>query len=149
MDSVVIEPAVAEIPLAPAPDQTLIDENARLREENRKLRADSKRREIATLLAELRDGGQLTPAMEYAGIEQALVVAEEQGLTVQLPGGQTLPFASVLKDVLRAIPCSYIAGCCCDDEDELELRDQLSADERRIAQSLGLSWQEYAEIKNA
>jgi hypothetical protein len=135
-------------PEPPAPDP-LAEENARLREENRRLRAEGKRREIATLLSELREGGQLTPAMEYAGLEAALVSAEEQGLAVQLPGGQTLPFASVLRDVLRAIPCSYVAGCCCQGEEQIELGAQLSADEKRIAQSLGLSMEEFAEIRNA
>lgn len=139
------EMLTAETP-APEPNP-LAAENARLADENRRLRAEAKRREIAALLAELRASGQLTPAMEYAGIEEALVSAEEQGLMVQLPDGKRLSFSAVLRDVLSALPCSYVSGCVCGES--ATAGSQLSADELAIASSLGLSAQEYAEIRSA
>ncbi|MCC7477051.1 hypothetical protein IT575_01215 [bacterium] len=139
--------AVSAAAPAPAPPDPLAEENARLREELQRLKSEQKRREVAALLSELRASGQLTPAMEYAGIEEALVSAEEQGVMVSLPSGQRLSFAAVLKDVLAAIPCSYVSGCVCGDAPATGGTPQLSADELSVAQSLGLTPQEYAEIR--
>ncbi len=152
MDTVVtVSAPEEELLAAPPPPEInpLAEENARLRDELIRLKGEQKRREIAALLAELRASGQLTPAMEYAGIEEALVSAEEQGVMVSLPSGQRLSFAAVLKDVLSAIPCSYVSGCVCGDEPAGAKAVQLSADELSVAQSLGLTPQEYAEIRGA
>lgn len=122
----------------------LAEENHRLAEENRRLRRSERRREISVFLAELRDNGQLTPAMEQAGLEEALLSASEQPVSVVFPDGRQAPLRAVLGEVFRALPVSFGAQ-------QLTERDvaavELSADERSIAASLGLTEQEYAEIK--
>ena len=124
----------------------LAEENQRLATENRRLKREELRRGVACFLSELRDVGKLTPAMEQSGIEDALVASDEQQIMVTLGGGQLLPLGDVLREVLKALPVSY--GTC-----ELAPPDEqlpgLSPEEREIASQLGLSEQEYAEIKEA
>lgn len=124
----------------------LAEENQRLAEENRRLKRAEHRRSVACFLAELRDLGKLTPAMEQAGLGEALVTSEEQQIVVALGEGRQLPLSEVLREVLKALPISYGTS-------ELappgELLPELSPEEREIAAQLGLSEQEYAEIKES
>jgi phage I-like protein len=128
--------------IAPAADETirLAEENHRLAEENRRLRQTERRREVAYFLAELRDSGQLTPAIERAGVEDALIAAEEQPLSVTLPDGRTVPLSAVLKELLRALPVAYPQG---ELAPAAATAPALTPEELAVAQALGLSAEEY------
>lgn len=119
----------------------ITDETIRLAEENRRLRQTERRREVAYFLAELCDTGQLTPAIERAGVEDALVAAEEQPLSVTLPDGRTVPLSAVLKELLRALPVAYPQG---ELAPAAPAATTLSPEELAVAQALGLSAEEYA-----
>lgn len=133
---------------APGSEATqLAEENHRLAEEIRRLKSDERRRGVACFLSELRGGGRLTPAMERAGLEDALLACEEQPLAVELADGKQVQLGELLRDVLRSLPAypgldDELAG---GDADLPALSDQ----EREIAAQLGLSEQEFAEIKQA
>jgi len=140
---------------APGPDGTaspehgtarLAEENQRLAGENRRLKREELRRSVACFLAELRDVGKLTPAMEQCGLEEALLASEEQPVVVVLGEGRQLPLGDVLREVLKALPVSYGSSELASSEEALPA---LSAEEREIAAKLGLSDQEYAEIKES
>ena len=136
---------------AGASDATrLAEENQRLLAENQQLKTEQQARQAAAFLAELRAGGQLTPAMEQAGLAQALTAAQSQPVQVSLPGGRTLPLGDVLREVLRTLPslCPQ-AGATQSSTPLQEPRYSLSPTEREVAAKLGLSEQEYAEIKSA
>ena len=122
----------------------LAEEHHRLAEENRRLKRSERRREIGVFLAELREGGQLTPAMEQAGLEEALLSIREQPVSVTFPDGRQAPLSAVLGEVLRALPAGYCAG---ESAMGTEAEPVLSADERGIAGALGLSDREFAEIR--
>ena len=122
----------------------LAEENARLAQENRRLRHGEMRREVAFFLSELRDTGRLTPAMERAGVEEALMAADEEQLLVSFPDGRTAPLSAVLREVLRALPLSFARGELAQAQD---VGPMLTPEERRIASLLGLSEEEYASIK--
>jgi hypothetical protein len=124
----------------------LAEENQRLATENRRLKREELRRGVACFLAELRDVGKLTPAMEQSGIEEALLASDEQQVMVALGEGRQLPLGDVLREVLRALPVSYGTSELAPPEDALP---GLSPEEREIAAKLGLSEQEYAEIKES
>jgi hypothetical protein len=124
----------------------LAEENQRLATENRRLKREELRRSVACFLAELRDVGKLTPAMEQSGIEQALLASEEQQIMVALGEGRQLPLCDVLREVLKALPVSYGTRELTPPDEQLPV---LSAEERDVAAKLGLSEQEYAEIKEA
>lgn len=140
----------------PSDVEGLAEENARLIAENRELKAEQQARQAAAFLCELRAGGQLTPAMEQAGLAQALSAAEAQPVEVSLPGGRTLPLGDVLREILRTLPalCPQ-AGSALSALGEpgapgsTEAGAGLSATEREVAAKLGLTDQEYAEIKSA
>lgn len=148
-------PAPETGPGAPAalaePDVArLAEENLRLAEENRRLRRAELKRDVDCFLEGLRRRGQLTPAMELAGVEEALLLSEEQPLTVDLADGRQQSLGSLLREVLSALPvccpataavCSAAAGC------EASTAVSLSEDERDIARQLGLSEEEFREIK--
>ncbi len=133
--------------------ELLVEENARLLAENRELKAEQQARQAAAFLTELRSGGQLTPAMEQAGLAQALTAAQAQPIEVSLPGGRTLPLGDVLREILRTLPAlcpqagSVLAGAGA--PVPAEPRYSLSPTEREVAQRLGLTEQEYVEIKSA
>jgi hypothetical protein len=193
---------MTEIQAIPGPSDAarLAEENQRLLAENQQLKTEQQARQAAAFLTELRAGGQLTPAMEQAGLAQALTVAANQPAQVSLPGGRTLPLSDVLREVLRTLPAlcpqagsalaglgqpgagagagsngagrggayagaaagyagmglgggyraagyggyGYPAGA-----PFAEPRYGLSPTEREVAAKLGLSEQEYAEIKSA
>jgi len=127
------------------PDQLhLAEENHRLAEENRRLRRTELRREVTAFLGELRDGGQLTPAMEQAGLEEALLSARENPQNVEFPDGGSAPLAAILGEVLRSLPVSFTAAAGAAAE---TAPAGLSGDERSVASALGLTDEEYAEIK--
>jgi hypothetical protein len=126
----------------------LAEENRRLNAENRRLRNAERRRELTLYLGSLRERGQLTPAMELAGVEEALLAAEELPGSVVFADGQSLPLGHVLRNVLSAIPSSSLG------EDysakfaaEAPRAARLSADEQRIAVQLGLSEEEFASLR--
>ena len=130
---------------APTDQETvkLAEENLRLAEENRLLRQSEHRREVSGFLSQLREQGQLTPAMELAGVEEALLHAEDQHLLVHFPDERQVPLSQVLREVLKALPVSIQLG-------EVARGQQpvvLTADEQEIAATLGLSEDEYAQIK--
>lgn len=144
------QPAAATVEQpAPSSEATrLAEENHRLAEEIRRLKNDERRRGVACFLSELRGGGRLTPAMERAGLEEALLACEEQPLAVELADGKQVQLGELLRDVLRSLPAypgldGELAG-----ESEQQLA-HLSDQEREIAAQLGLSEQEFAEIKQA
>jgi len=126
----------------------LAEENARLSAENRRLRQAERRREVNRFLCALRENGQLTPAMELAGVEEALFAAEEQNLGVLFPDGRSQSLSQILRAVLTALP-----NCCCTESysakfaSPLAAAPQLSADEQRIAAQLGLSEEEFASLR--
>ena len=124
----------------------LAEENTRLAEENRRLRESERRREVAYFLAELREEGRLTPALERAGVEEALVQAEESSLPVNFPDGRQVPLATVLRELLKALPVSLIRG---ELAGTASPAPELSTLEREVAQALGLSEREYMEISCA
>ena len=122
----------------------LAEENRRLAEENRRLRRTEREREVALFLGGLRAQGKLTPAMERAGIAEALLLAEERQLAVALPDGQETPLGEVLRAVLAALPVSFDAAELAAPE---RAEPTLSFEEREIARQLGLSEEEYSEIR--
>jgi phage I-like protein len=131
--------------------QRLAAENKRLSAENAALKQQQCQRKAAELLDQLRETGQVTPAMEQAGLPEALAAAQEHGVQVQLPGGTSVPLAKVLADVLSAIPavCASLtqaaaAGASTNAPEPAALTD----DEKIIAVKLGLTEEEYAEIKS-
>jgi len=144
-DQPAAEPAEQEAPEAET--ARLAEENHRLAEEIRRLKSDERRRGVACFLSELRGGGRLTPAMERAGLEEALLACEEQPALVELPDGKQMQLGELLRDVLRSLP----AYPGLDDELAAGGADlpALSDQEREIAGQLGLSEQEFAEIKQA
>jgi hypothetical protein len=140
----------------------LAEENQRLTAENQRLKTEQQARQAAAFLAELRTGGQLTPAMEQAGLAQALTVAAAQPTQVSLPDGRNVPLCDVLREVLRTLPTlcpqagSALAGSgaggygyATPGAPLREPRYSLSPTEREVAAKLGLTDQEYAEIKSA
>ncbi len=131
----------------PTDAHRLAEENHRLAEENRRLRRTELRREVTAFLGELRDGGQLTPAMEQAGLEEALLCAREQGVGVEFPDGRNVPLSGVLSEVLRALPVSYHAQPMLDTEPGAT--GELTGDERAVATALGLTDEEYLDIRAA
>jgi hypothetical protein len=142
----------SEVPMAPKTAEKpaaeeavkLAEENHRLAEENRQLRLAQREREVVYFLAELRDQGQLTPAMEDAGLKAALVAAQEHPLDVKLDDGTNAPLGSVLQDVLRALPASFSPG------ETLEANSSeegLTPQETEIAGQLGLTAEEFAQVK--
>ena len=124
----------------------LAEENQRLSEENRQLRQEKLRREVVHYLGELRRTGRLTPAMEYAGLEEALVAASEQEIQVTFPDGCQVPLSTVLRAILEALPVALARG---EYAPQGAAAPELSADELRIAAQLGLSAEEFASIKAA
>jgi len=135
----------AKEPAPPVEQETvqLAEENLRLAEENRLLRHSEHRREIAGFLSGLREQGQLTPAMELAGVEEALLLAEDQHLLVHFPDERQVPLSQVLREVLKALPVSIQLGEAARGQQPIAL----TADEQEIAATLGLSEDEYAQIK--
>jgi phage I-like protein len=124
----------------------LAEENRRLQTENRQLKLAEQRREVAAFTAELRAMGKLTPALEQAGLEQVLLAVDQQPLVIQLAEGQSEPLGAALRRVFSALPCSVSFGEL--DTIPGEPADcGLSADERQIAAQLGLTEQEYSEIR--
>jgi hypothetical protein len=122
----------------------LAEENLRLSSENQRLHREQRQRATVHFLAELRQSGRLTPAMEYAGLEEALLTAEDTGLCVSFPDGRQVPLGEVLRAVLEALPVSLGRQPLAAAE---EPGTGLSAEEKRIAAELGLSEDEYAGIK--
>lgn len=124
----------------------LAEENRRLLSENRRLMQVEQQREVSAFIGELRAAGKVTPALEQAGLEQVLLAACEQPLVIQLAEDRSEPLGEALKRIFSALPPSVSFG-------ELESADGvpepggLSADERHIAAQLGLTEQEYAEIR--
>jgi len=149
LSEVCMPQALKDSPPVEAADDTirLAEENLRLAEENRGLRAERRHREIALFLGELRDSGQLTPAMEAAGVEEALSAAEEQAAQVVFPDGRKLPLSAVLKEILRALPASFCTARLKDAGAD-GAAPSLTAEEKQIAAQLGLTEEEYASIKS-
>lgn len=144
--SEVTMPNTATQPAAAEEDSIrLAEENRRLSDENRSLKAERLQRETLVFLSELRSGGQLTPAMEQAGLEEALLAAADSGMQLRFPDGRVASLAEVLRQVLRALPVSF---CCSRLADSAAEPPRLSADEQRIAEQLGLSAEEFASIKS-
>ena len=155
------EVEMTEIQAVPGPSNAtrLAEENQRLLAENQQLKAEQQARQAAAFLAELRAGGQITPAMEQAGLAQALTAAANQPVQVSLPGGKTLPLGDVLREVLRTLPalCPQAGSALTDAalpgshaaSTPAGPGYSLSPTEREVAAKLGLSEQEYAEIKSA
>jgi hypothetical protein len=144
-----IEAALAALDNPPAGETIrLAEENQRLSAENRRLRQAERRREVNCFMCALRDNGQLTPAMELAGLEEALFAAEEHNLGVLFPDGRSQPLGQILRAVLSALP-----SCCCTESYSAKFASPvnsappLSADEQRIAAQLGLSEQEFAALR--
>ena len=144
---------LSEVPMGnelqpePAREAALLaEENQRLAEENRRLLRHERQREIAVFLSELRNAGRLTPALEQAGIEQLLLAACETPLVVRLSEDNEEPLFETLHRVFSALPVCVSFG-------ETDFRAAppapcgLSEDERTIAAQLGLSAEEYAEIR--
>lgn len=146
------KPAGAETAAPAEPDAVrLAEENRRLAKENRRLRRGELQRDVDCFLEGLRRRGQLTPAMELAGVEEALLLSEEQPATVELADGRQLSLGSLLREVLSALPVccpataaaySAVAG-----NGASGAPVSLSEDERDIARQLGLSEDEFREIK--
>lgn len=123
-------------------NQRLQADAIRLAEENRALKASQRQREVRYFLAELRASGQLTPALERAGVEQALLAAGEQPLSVTLPGGGAVQLAELLRELLKALPISFAYGETA--PATAPAAPALSADDQAVMAALGLSAEEYA-----
>jgi hypothetical protein len=123
-------------------NQRLQADAIRLAEENRALKDAQRKREVRYFLAELRRAGQLTPALERAGVEQALIAAAEQPLAVTLPDGGVVQFAELLRDLLKALPVSFALGEAA--PATTPTAPALSADDQAVMAALGLSAEEYA-----
>jgi phage I-like protein len=123
-------------------NQRLAQDALRLGEENRALRAIQRQREVRYFLAELRGTGQLTPALERAGVEQALLAADEQPLSVTLPDGSAVPLSALLRELLKALPVSFTYGEAA--PSAAPAAPALSADDQAVMAALGLSAEEYA-----
>lgn len=136
-------PTVTEEPTADKAVK-LAEENFRLAEENRQLKLAGQRREVAHFMAGLREAGQLTPAMELTGVEDALLFAEQSQLVVKLPDGSSVPLGEMIKEILRALPVSFMPK-------EVSTPEQappaITPEEEEIAQQLGLSNEEYLAIR--
>jgi phage I-like protein len=90
--------------------------------------------------------------MELAGVEEALLLSEEQPVTVELADGRQLSLGSLLREVLSALPVccpATAAAYAAAGGHEIGTAVSLSEDEREIARQLGLSEEEYREIKAA
>lgn len=122
-------------------NQRLQADAIRLAEENRALKATQRQREVRYFLAELRASGQLTPALERAGVEQALLAAGEQPLSVTLPGGGAVQLAELLRELLKALPVSFAYGETA--PATAPTAPALSADDQAVMAALGLSAEEY------
>jgi hypothetical protein len=113
----------------------------RLAEENRALKAGQRLREVRYFLSELRATGQLTPALERAGVEQALIAAGEQPLSVTLPDGGVVPLPDLLRELLKALPVSFSYGEAT--PAATPASPALSPDDQAVMAALGLSAEEY------
>ena len=121
-------------------------ENLRLSQENRQLREERVRSEVSQFMAALRSRGQLTPALERTGIEEALVATEVSGQQIELPSGETALFSTLLRELLSGLPVHVLPGL------HAAAPAQggsavLSSAEEEIARQLGLSRDEYASVK--
>jgi hypothetical protein len=143
--------ALAQVAPAPAlaPDETirLAEENQRLAEdalrlasENQALKAQQRGRDVRFFMAELRHSGQLTPALERSGVEQALLLAEQQPLLVALPDGRSALLSAVLRELLRALPVSFAFG---EQAPAAATPARLSPEDEAVMAALGLSAEEY------
>ena len=123
----------------------LAEDNRRLADENRRLKLAERRREAAVFVASLREAGRLTPAMEQAGLEEALAASQDHPSELELADGRQAPLSEVLKEIFSALPaCCPLDEALDDDGSEPEF--ELSATEKSVAEQLGLSEREYAEI---
>lgn len=152
-------PPLATNPAAPAPgvaaateestetirlaeeNQRLTEDTLRLAQENRELKALKRQREVRFFMAELRGSGQLTPALERSGVEQVLLLAEEQPQSVTLPDGRQALWSTVLRELLRALPVSFALGELAPAAPAAPPR--LSPDDEAVMAALGLSAAEY------
>jgi hypothetical protein len=125
----------------------LAEENRRLAEENRRLLLNERQREIAVFLNELRRAGRLTPALEQAGIEKLLLAACETPLVVRFSEGDEEPLFETLHRLFSALPVSVSFGET-DGFAEFRAPGGLSADEQHVAAQLGLSPDEYSELRS-
>jgi hypothetical protein len=138
-----VPPSVAEsqtIRLAEE-NQRLQADAIRLAEENRLLKFAQRQREVRFFLAELRSAGQLTPALERAGVEQALLAAGELPLSVTLPGRSAVPLAELLRELLKALPVSFTFGETAPTTSATA--PAFTADDQAVMAALGLSAEEY------
>ncbi len=123
----------------------LAEENTRLAEENRQLKLAEQRHSVELFLSELRKNGQLTPAIELAGIESALVCADNTQGVVEIGDGSSAPLGAVLRDICSALPVSVHLGEVARGAESPPAT--LSDDEKRIAGQLGISEEEFSEIR--
>lgn len=144
-----VEEGAASTALAEPDVARLAEENLRLATENRGLKRAALKRDIDCFLEGLRRRGQLTPAMELAGVEEALLLSEEQALVVDLADGRQLSLGSLLREVLSALPvcCPATAAANAGLPGNGRSAVSLSEDEQDIARQLGLSEEEFREIK--
>ena len=124
----------------------LAEENRRLVEEVRELKLTERKRGIGIYLAELKDSGKLTPAMESWGIEGILLAAEDSGARVEKHGGGSISLAEAIRGVLDSIPKS--TSLIEIGESQGTPTAHLSPEEQRIAMQLGLSAEEFSDIKS-
>ncbi|MBN2080908.1 hypothetical protein JW859_01750 [bacterium] len=122
----------------------LAEDNRRLADENRRLKLAERRREAALFVASLREAGRLTPAMEQAGLEEALAASQDHPSELEFPDGRKAPLNEVLREIFSALPACCPLDAALDDEGEPDF--ELSVTEKSVAQQLGLSEREYAEI---
>lgn len=139
-------------PAAPASQETirlaeehqrLVEDAVRLAEENRELKALKRQRDVRFFMAELRGSGRLTPALERAGVEHVLLLAEEQPLALALPDGRQVSLSTVLRELLRALPVSFSLGEAV--AAATPARPHFSPDDEAVMAALGLSAEEYVK----
>jgi hypothetical protein len=138
--------------------------NRALATENQALKRAAQQQRLGKLVAELRFLGKLTPGLEQAGALELLhaAYALDESTTINQPDGSTLAFGEALANLLYAIPPSWggegragAAGGAPAYGGQAQtaavngyapLPPRLSAQERDVARTLGLTPEEYAGI---
>jgi hypothetical protein len=123
----------------------LMAENDRLAREVAELKRAEQERDVAWFLSELKDGGRLTPAMEAAGLREALLAANAEPVRVQLTDGRELDLSELLREVLKSLPA--LCPATAETAPAAGTPAPATPAEQDIARALGLSPEELSAVK--
>jgi hypothetical protein len=123
----------------------LMAENDRLAREVAELKRAEQERDVAWFLSELKDGGRLTPAMEAAGLREALLAANAEPVRVQLTDGRELDLSELLREVLKSLPA--LCPATAEMTPAAGTPAPATPAEQDIARALGLSPEELSAVK--